>query len=186
MDVEYLFRPHIEAPLCDGVSMGHYVMRSLPSGELGTDSMASCFAFIYITQKKEGSYVLMAHVATDGDEKWLRDLNLSQGSKDELFFMVTGIGPNKNTEARMDRLQKLYHIPKEHIKSNKDKVGGVVVSSVKADTKTVTITSCAKIKARDAAGYKAKTNAGWAKGNQVPLSPQTAMDGQNYENEFEG
>ncbi|VVS95100.1 hypothetical protein [Desulfoluna spongiiphila] len=186
MDVEYLFRPHDEAPLCDGVSMGHYVMRSLPSGDLGTDSLGSCFAFIYITQKKQASYVLMAHVATDGDEKWLRDLNLSQGSDDELFIMVTGKGPNKNTEARMARLQNAYHIPKEHIKSNQDKVGGVMVGSVKADTKTVIITSCSGIKARDAADYKAKTNGAWGKGNQDPLSPQTATDGQNYDNEFEG
>lgn len=186
MDVEYLFKPQETPPSCDGVAMGHYVMRSLPSGDLGTDSMGSCFAFIYITQKKQASYVLMAHVATDGDEKWLRDLNLSQGSKDELFFMVTGKGPNKNTDERIGRLQKMYNVPKEQIRSNRDKVGGVMINSVKADTKKVVITSYTGIKATDVVNYKAKTKDAWGKAQNAPLYPQTAIDGQNYDNEFEG
>lgn len=178
---------------CTGVSWGHYTMSDLPVGAAGTDSMASCFAFIYISRYQYSRMFLMAHVATDAEAKWLVNLNLNQqtpterlfGARHTWFAIVTGTDPGESTTMkRIGWLKDKYHIEPNFIVNNKNSQrGGVHVSAVGLRGGVV-ITSCKSITASNAGPYVANTNTGNL--NPVPyLRPMSLSDKAFYTNQFE-
>lgn len=177
---------------CTGVAWGHYMMTSLPVTAAGTDSMSSCFAFIYISRYQYSRMFVMAHVSTDAETQWLVDLNLNQQTARERlavgrhtwFVIVTGSNPGDlTTMQRIASLKNKYHIENEYIVNNKNSERRGVHVSGAGLKGPIVITSCKTITASNGNPYATNTNLG--NKHPVPyLRPMSLSDQTFYNSEF--
>lgn len=98
-------------PGCTGVSWGHFSMKSPLNDDLGTSSLASCFAFIVLDPQRD--QVFFAHVSSDAETKWVIQhlikppAEVLERSKwTPAYVAFTGMEPKETTEKRLKRIDR--------------------------------------------------------------------------------